>query len=82
MATTAGYRVISSVQGYPDPSAGSHVVLKIYSRNAAHIPMERCVVVPAETSVSTVALMGFRQQDAEKDGLAEYLCCKLRNRVW
>ena len=37
----------------------SHVVLKIYSRGAAHIPVERCVVVPAETSVSTVALLGL-----------------------
>ena len=37
----------------------SHVVLKICSRSAAHIPVERCVVVPAETSVSTVALMGL-----------------------
>ena len=37
----------------------SHVVLKIYSRGAAHIPVERCVVVLAETSVSTVALLGL-----------------------
>ena len=31
-------------------------LFKIYSRDAAHIAAERCVVVPAETFVSTIAL--------------------------
>ena len=33
-------------------------LFKIYSRDAANIAAERCVVVPAETFVSTVALTG------------------------